>query len=310
MKANLFIRFKGIGEDDSEIDLATLGESIIGFDIAIKEIFKISKLNTDLSVSVNKTRKGSLIVDTIVNVVMHANTLPFDNVIDLLNFLQASNHESWNHAKEFFNTSLDVAKYSHRTVNDYFARNPFDQEVLSTLITAFVAYIFGKAQGQKQYPNLDQLPKEYALATHKMIKRHKFKKALKPFIDEKVSSIEMSNYANFSESKLITSENFENYLSEDEKILPNYEDGKVYIFTGKIVAMQCSKGDSLKLQIHGFSRKERDLIAFPPEGKTTKDLDNFYEEDVIVNARVERRSLYQKPKLHILDIRPYQQPLL
>ena len=52
----------------------------------------------------------------------------------------------------------------------------------------------------------------------------------------------MSNYANFSENKLITSvENFENYLSEDEKILPNYEDGKVYIFTGKIVAMQMQR---------------------------------------------------------------------
>ena len=32
------------------------------------------------------------------------------------------------------------------------------------------------------------------------------------------------------------------------------EDGKIYMFTGKVVAMQCSKGDSLKLQIHGFSR--------------------------------------------------------
>ena len=44
MKSNLFIKYRGLGKNDSEIDLATLGESIIGFDIAIKEIFKISKI--------------------------------------------------------------------------------------------------------------------------------------------------------------------------------------------------------------------------------------------------------------------------
>jgi hypothetical protein len=309
MKSNLFIKYRGLGKNDSEIDLATLGESIIGFDIAIKEIFKISKINAEPIVRVNKTREGSLIVDIVLIAIIYKDHIPFDKIPDLLNFLEITNHNLWIHAKNYFGVSWGTAKHLHRTANDYFKENPLDQEILSHLLTGFIAYFFGKAQGQKKHPDYNQLSKEYALAAHRMIKKHRFKKALKPFIDEKVTSIELSDDKNFKKSSLITSENFENYLSEDEKILPLYENGKIYEFTGKVVAMQCSKGDSLKLQIHGFSRKERDLLAYPPVGQTTKDLDSFYEEDVVVNARVERKSLYQKPKLHILDVRLYKQSM-
>jgi hypothetical protein len=310
MEANLFIKYKGSGVNDSEIDLATLGESIIGFDIAIKEIFKISKINADLSVGVNKTRKGSLIVDLVLNTIIYKDHIPFERVSDLLNFFEITSNDLWVHAKEYFNVSFEVASHAHRTANDYFKENPLDQDILSNLATAFMAYIFGKSQGQKKYPNLNQMPREYAIAAHKMIKNHKFKKALKPFVEDKVKSISLSNNSEFKNEVVVDENNFDNYLSEEEKILPNYENGKKYLLIGKIVAMQCSKGDSLKLQVHGFSRRERDLVAYPPEDKTTKDLDDFYEEDVAVEAIVERKSSYQKPKLHIISIKKYQQALL
>lgn len=311
MNANLFIKYKGIdNKDSSEIDLVTLGESIIGFDVAIKEVFKISKINANLKISINKTREGSLIVDIVGAVVDVVNNTPFKNVNDLLDFLKVTDASLWNNANEFFSGTASYIHQSHRTANDYFARNPLDLEVLSTLVTFFIGYIFGKAGTQKKFPNLNELPKQYAISTHKMIKNHKFKKALKPFVDEKVTSIEISTDKDFKRKTLISAENFENYLSEDEKILPDYENGKMYLFTGKIVAMQCSKGDSLKLQVHSFSRKERDLVAYPPEGKTTKELEKFYEEDVSVKAIIERKSFYQKPKLHIQEITLYNQPLL
>jgi len=57
MKSNLFIKYRGIDlENDSEIDLATLGNSIIGFDEVIKEILKISKIKGNISVSATKIR--------------------------------------------------------------------------------------------------------------------------------------------------------------------------------------------------------------------------------------------------------------
>ena len=59
MKSNLFIKYHGTTnpENDSEIDLVTLGNSIIGFDEVIKEILKISKIKGNISVSATKVRQ-------------------------------------------------------------------------------------------------------------------------------------------------------------------------------------------------------------------------------------------------------------
>jgi glycosyltransferase involved in cell wall biosynthesis len=123
-------------------------------------------------------------------------------------------------------------------------------------------------------------------------------------------SDEASTDDSFNKKVVVDNSNFDNYLSEEEKILPQYENGQKYRFTGKVVAMQCSVGDSLKVQIHGAKKRDRELVAYPPEDKTTKDLDEFYEEDVIITALIKRDSLYHKPKLYIQDISLYQQPLI
>lgn len=309
MKSNFYIKYRGHRVNGSaDIDLAVLGESIIGFDALIKEIFKISKLDAELKVNICGSREGSLIID-IANVVLLNHDIPFTKALDLLTFLSCVDKDLWLKAKEYFSPSLEIAQHTHRTVNDYFAKNPLDQQALTVLVSSFIGYIFGKAQGQKKYPNYDELPRPFANDTHKMIKKHKFKKAIKPLIDEKVSSIEVSSTENFEKKQIVSAENFENYLSEDEMILPQYVNGETYMFTGKIVGMQCSKGDSLKLQVYGLDRRDRELIANPPEGKTTKDLESFYEEGVLIKAEVVRTSLYKKPTLLIQEISLYQQPL-
>lgn len=60
-----------------------------------------------------------------------------------------------------------------------------------------------------------------------MIKKKKFQQALKPIVENEVSSVEMSSDKNFSPKKTTTIDerNFESYLSEDEEqILPHFED--------------------------------------------------------------------------------------
>ena len=309
MKPNFFIKYSGVNnQDTSDIDLVTLGESIIGFDYAIKEIFEISKIEGEIKVRISGTREGSIIVDAI-NIVSQLKDLPFEKTEHLLSFLQVADTNLYLEAKSFFNQSVNVISISHKTINEYFAKNPFDQQVLTFLFSNFVMYMLGKAQGQKKYANPQELPKEYANALHKMIKDGKFKKIVKPLVEEKVKSIDISFDKNFKQKTSITSTNFEEYLSEEEKILPQYLDGMTYTFTGKIVQMQCSVGDSFKIRIHGFKISERDLIAYPPEGKTTKELENFYEEDVRIIAVVKRDSFYQKPKLFIQEINRYQDPM-
>ncbi|MEI6711844.1 MAG: hypothetical protein WCK88_06810 [bacterium] len=86
-----------------------------------------------------------------------------------------------------------------------------------------------------------------------MIKRKKFKQALSPFVENEASSVEISSHKSFAPDKttIINEQNFENYLSEDEEqILPQFLDGESYRFTGTIVGMQCTHGDSMKIRIH------------------------------------------------------------
>jgi hypothetical protein len=311
IKPNLFLKYRSINKlDSSDVDLATLGESILGFDIAIKEIIRISKINGDVRLSICGTREGSLIADIAIQCTQQVDVLPFDRVEDLLNFLKLVDHELWLQAEAFFNTAVDVIKSNHRTINDYFAKNPVDQGMLTFLLGWFVSKLFEKAVGQKSFADARDLPKPYAEGLHRMIKEGKFKKAIKPLVEENLSSLEISADDSFNKKVVVDNSNFDNYLSEEEKILPQYENGQKYRFTGKVVAMQCSVGDSLKVQIHGAKKRDRELVAYPPEDKTTKDLDEFYEEDVIITALIKRDSLYHKPKLYIQDISLYQQPLI
>lgn len=307
MRPNFFIKYRGINaSNDSAVDLVALGESIIGFDALIKDIFEISKINGEVSVSATKTRDGSLIVDILVTISNIANAIPFERVEDLLNFLRIVDHNAWELANNFFN---DLT-HAHRTLNDYFAANPLDY----TLACSFVAYLIGRAKKHKQKPDLDDLPKDYAIALHKAIKARKFKKAISPLIENEVTSIEVSDDRDFGREStaVIDVSNFENYLSEDEEtILPDYENGKVYLFTGAIVSIQCIRGETMKIRIHGFHKKYRDLVAFPEEGKTTEDYMAFYGKDktILIKAMIERSSLYQKPKIHIREMSLQNQPL-
>lgn len=299
MQPNFFIKYRGIDkQNDSQIDLAALGKSIIGFDKVIKETFKISKIKGDIAVIASKTREGSLIIDILIFFIDKADSIPFDRAIDFLNFLKVVSQETYNQANAFFNAIGN----GHKTLNDLVAKYPLD----FAMVSLFITILLGRAGKHKKHPDLNDLPEQYAIALHKMIGEGKFRKAFKPFVENEVSAIEVSSDRNFEKKSTIDANNFENYLGEGEKILPDLEDGTTHKISGKVVGMQCSRGDSMKIKIR---QKKMSLVAFPPEGKTTKDFDDFYGQNVILEARIERVSLYQKPKLHIIEMDIQQKSL-
>jgi hypothetical protein len=312
MQSNFFIKYRGTDkQDDSQVDLVALGESIIGFDTVIREVFKVSKIKGDISVSASKTSEGSLVVDVVIALAEASKHIPFENIVDFLNFLCVVNQEVYTQANDFFNALGEA----HESINEFAREYPATYDLVKTGITLFIGILIGRAGKHKKSPNLDDLPKPYAMALHKMIKTKKFKKALKPFIENEVVSISVSSDKKFTPQKTaeINSDNFENYLSEDEeKVLPDYENGKSYIFTGTIVGIQCSHGDSMKIRIYGFPRKYRDIVAYPPMEKTTENYRSFYGKDknIVLKAMVERKSMYQKPRLHIQEMNLQNEPLL
>jgi len=307
MESSLYIRYKGNDlTDDSRVDLALFGESIIGFEKVIRQIITVTNLNYEVDIKATKTSKGSLIIDLALVVIDMGQDLPFYEVTDLLDFLKIANTQAFESANEYFSS----LKSTHRSLNDYMAKNPIDFATLGLV----VAFLFKQAKQQKFAPNVDVISPNYAVKLHKLIKKKTFKKALTPFMEGDIESVSIGVNKNFNSSTSVKIDNdsFDNYLSSDEdQILEDYENGNTYAFTGSIVSIQRVHGDSMKIRIHGFPRKYRDLVAYPPEEKTTEDYGIFYGKEKVISfkATVERKSLYQKPKLHIKEMRLQNEPL-
>ena len=89
MKANLFIRFKGIDHDnDSAVDLAELGESLTGFDSVFKSFAEILRIEGGVEVKATATEKGSIIVDLLISLQSPHGTIPFESISDFIAFLK------------------------------------------------------------------------------------------------------------------------------------------------------------------------------------------------------------------------------
>lgn len=298
---NFFIKYdkKGINEK-FELDLELLGQSIIGFDHAIKEVIKISKIKGEIDIKAANIREGSLIVDIII--ALNTGAVPFDSVNDLLVFIRSVDYAEYLR----ITNSLMLA---HDEANEFFAKYALD----ALLVTKFVEKMFNWAKKQKRIPVLisdkEEIPKEYAIKLHKLIKKKTFRKALKPFIEEKVTEISISASRDFLGSAIINEGNFEDYLSEDEKILPELENGKICKFVGRIVGLESSRGESLKFKADNIDKKFSLLIAHPANEKKTEDFIEFYKKDVNIMAEVYRKSFYQKPQLIIHNIYLRQESL-
>jgi hypothetical protein len=193
-----------------------------------------------------------------------------------------------------------------------YAKYPLDAALLGVAIVRMISF----AKKQKRTIELEDekgksLPKKYAFGLHRLIrKKRTFKKALRPFVDEQVTEIEIRTAEQSNCTTTITTKNFENYLSEDEQILPEYEDGKSYRFTGVIVGLESSRGDYMKFKAHGIAREHSLLVADPGDRGNTEAYIEFYKKHVWIEAKVIRKSLYQKPKLIIQNVDLMQKPLL
>jgi len=160
-----------------------------------------------------------------------------------------------------------------------------------------------KAEKNKDKPDYSdkELPKRIAQELHKLIKRRGFKKALKPIVEDKVESIEVSTERSFNDSAKIDQENFQDYLAVDEQILPDLENGVTHTLKGNVTSLKGTRGDSLTFQIqHG--KETFNLDALPAEGATSKAYREYYQESVEIVGSIIRDSLYKKPKIRIQQI--------
>ncbi len=300
MNPNLFLRYKGnLPEDDSQMALAELGQSLIGFDALLKEFARILRIEGELEVRITASKEGSIIVEMLTVLNNASGGLPFETVGDLLDFLKLTGDALYDQAYSYFNSFGT----GYKALNDWAAKNPLGLMIAVGLLGKAFKVLIAKARKQKTVADFNdpQLPRRIAEELHRLILKKGFKKALSPLIETEVETIEVATDADFQDSVKIDAENLPGYLAEDEMILPELANGSTCNLIGTITSLKSTRGDSLTFQTEDRS-KTYNLEALPPAGKTSKDFKNLYRERVNLHAEVVRKSFYQKPKLKIIDV--------
>lgn len=290
----LFIKYKGASNSKNcNVDLSELGESLVGFDKLIKELFRVSRVRGEFSVQATSYRSGSIVVDLLLEVKTLFEQLPFDNPQDLIDFLSVVDGALCQQAVSFFQD----LRNSSKSIYDFLSTHPVE---LSTL-TLFISVLIGNAGKYKENKNIndEEMPVRIARELNKLIqKKHAFKLALRPIIEDKASSISISTNKDFKNPVVINHNNFQEYLGDDEKILEHFINGQFHTLDGEITSLKGTRGDSLTFN-YVYKSKTYNLDLYPQEGSSTKNYINYYKEKVVIEAEVIRSSFYKKPKLKL-----------
>jgi hypothetical protein len=237
------------------------------------------------------------------NIVHIISTIPFQEVKDLLNFLQVVDQTLYSNASNFFNTIGGT----HKAVNDYFRENQFDNNLVTGLMVYFIPKMIDWAGKQKSAlctkdDSGNTIPTAYASRLQQMITNGKYKRALKPLTENNISYIRLSAVKNSSAMITINESNLGDYLPEEEKILPELENGSTHNFSGEILALQSTRGETLKFKIFGIDSRFQLLTAHPEDNKKTEDYKDYYKKQVNIKAEIFRKTLYKKPEIIIRGI--------
>ncbi|MCK5114718.1 MAG: hypothetical protein KAR11_08160 [Phycisphaerae bacterium] len=302
--SSIHLRYKGFeNTGDSCLDLTDLGKSLVGFDKLLRELVKITNVNGEVSIKATAFRDGSVIVDLLIKLQELANQVPFDSTDDLLDYLKLVNDIAWKEAVHYFQKISSTSK----SVYDYLSQHP----VKLTGISIVLVKLIELATKNKDQPcsDCDGIPKRVALELNKLIKNKRgFKKALKPLIEDKASSIEVSSDRKFKKRVSINQSNFHEYLGEEEKILPHLENGARHSLIGEITSLKSTRGDSLTFK-YTYKKRIYYLDLLPPDGISTKEYTDYYKEKVVIESEIVRTSFYKKPKLKLSTIKFHQQKL-
>jgi hypothetical protein len=281
-------------KSDEGFDLTSVGESFMGFDAVLKDILETAHLGESIEVKTTRVKQGSI---EVYNALVSLNHLPFDSVPAFLEFLKIAAPELINEANTFFSSMHGV----HRTVNDYFARNPVDLNLLMLVAGYIVGSmdLAGKLKGNKGVPKDTQASPRQINRLRRMVEGGRYRRALTPITHGSVASISLATVSKQAKSLSITESNVGNYLPDDGKILPEFANGDVVTLTGKLLSLQSTRGDMIKIDIDGIDPQNSLLSGVPVDGTNIEDYKEFFKQLVLVEAEINRKSLYKRPELVI-----------
>lgn len=302
MKPQLIIKY----EYDLEkgFDMSSLGESMIGFHAVLNELFDISSIQGELSVRTVKVKEGSVELISILDIVLNGHA--FSSIPALYDFLETTNEDLLKTAQDFFSALGNTGK----TINDFFNENQFLSGLAADFIAGYMIYLIGKQQGRKDKDASRDIPKRYANKLDQLQQRNVYRRALKPLTDGEFKSIKVAQLAVDNPKEVVIEEkNLNDYLSDDSQILPDFVNGQEVQLVAKVVGLQSTRGETVKLKVDNIDPNNDLLVAHTPEGIGAESFRDLYSEKVTVSAEVYRKTMYKRPELLIKSMEKNQSEL-
>ncbi len=304
MKTKLYIKYNSSSQG---LNLELLGESFIGFQKLLKTFVGIAEIEGELSVMTTKISEGSIDVELTLELLSN---LPFQNIQDFITFLQFVKSE----APKDVQNILNLASDGYTNVEQFMAAHPMLLMVSYEFIRHYFIKMLRISPLMKNHPVVrdpseGDIPPKYARNLHRTINQGGYKKVLLPVIENQTESILVSEESSYENGVLINESNFEDYLAEEEEILPELTEGTEVSLLGEIKALQSTQGESLKFKAFDLPETYSLLVAYPAVGKNSEDYMPFYKQQALMTGVIKRKSLYRKPEIVITDVVLAQQSI-
>ena len=316
MKKTLYIKYTEQNPSDLSIGLSTLWKSLISIEKSIENSFKLSKINGDLNTKVIEAKKWSIIFTICIDFVLN-NWIPFDNIQNFLDFLTLANYQTYENYRDILTQTFNW----YTTLEKLIADHPLAYDIAKYFWSLVVTYIWiakvaktiAIYQSTINQPihitnNYYCTPEQLQEIKSEVIK-WSFNDILSPLIEDEISQLEVWTFNEEWSTEswvIIKSSDLWSYLSDWQEILPNFLNDTMYNIPWRITAMQVSRWESMQFKTN-LNWKNRYLKLKSPD--PVEEYRSDFNQDVILEAKVQRDSLYKKPTLILQKVANVATPL-
>lgn len=316
MQKSIYIKYSEQEWWDIVLWLSALGKSLIAIEKNIDHCFKVSKIKWDLNTKVIETKKWSIIIEICLQI-FYNQWIPFESITDLMDFLVMADYWKYIEYRDVFTNNIlngyenlekfvsdhpltyDIAKYFWQLIVGYFWIAK-----VAKAITISKTNINQPIQVNNYYCTLEQLQEIKSEVT-----KWSFNDVMLPLVEDEISQIELWTYDEEQLPKQwisITWWDLWWYLSEWQELLPAFIDDWVYNIPWRITAMQVSRWESMQFKAN-LEWKNRYLKL--KSSNPVEDYRSDFNQDIILQAKVQRDSVYKKPTLILQSVSNVATPL-
>lgn len=299
------ITYKGDATIDG-FDMAVIGESMMGFNSLLKDFYKACGIDGELQVKTSEVKQGSVIITG--QLIAEITTQLIANPELFLEALKQVDIDLWQQLSDFLSAVNNVDK----TINDFFRERQFTSAVVSSIVGGvpsglLVWWLAAKMERKKADKNISKLEQKI----ESLKKSKKFNRALKPLQENGYNSVTYvaQTVANQQKQVTISDNDLDAILPEDDKILPEYENGNRFSATGEVKSLSSARGERVGITFHNLKFGSRTYTAFPEDGHTSANYRNLYGEAVTGEFEVYRKSMFKVPEFKIVSLERMQTEL-